>query len=126
MFDLTAGFNLAPRSQCTLIQWLPRSLRGGLTAALPYSASGISPFLFLSHNHRRALSETIIVGLVTNAQFLLQVLDHEIFAAGRANTHFIQNHLPAPEVLRLLTAPLPDDIVTEGSFLHSFRTLLTF
>jgi 3-methylcrotonyl-CoA carboxylase alpha subunit len=57
---------------------------------------------------RRALMETVIVGLTTNQQFLLQVLDHPLFIDGIYNTHFIQNHVPAEKRLAFAKAPLPD------------------
>jgi 3-methylcrotonyl-CoA carboxylase alpha subunit len=55
---------------------------------------------------RRALRETMIVGLVTNQQFLLQVLDDPSFINGDYNTHFIQNNLPAQKRLAWAKAPL--------------------
>eukprot|EP01128_Nolandella_sp_AFSM9_P012304 TRINITY_DN9143_c0_g1_i1.p1 TRINITY_DN9143_c0_g1~~TRINITY_DN9143_c0_g1_i1.p1 ORF type:complete len:754 (+),score=133.26 TRINITY_DN9143_c0_g1_i1:74-2263(+) len=46
---------------------------------------------------RRALAETVIVGLCTNQAFLQLVLAQPIFQSGNYNTHFIQETLP-PEV----------------------------
>jgi len=42
---------------------------------------------------RRALSEASIHGVVTNRDFLLRVLEHPEFVAGRFDTHFIDDHL---------------------------------
>jgi len=50
-------------------------------------------------NARRALEETQIAGVTTNRRFLLAILNHSVFADGRVNTHFIENH--------------QDDLITE-------------
>jgi acetyl-CoA carboxylase biotin carboxylase subunit len=42
-----------------------------------------------------ALSETTILGPTTNLAFLRDVLAHPAFAAGRTNTGFLADHLPA-------------------------------
>ncbi|TAK12303.1 MAG: acetyl-CoA carboxylase biotin carboxylase subunit [Anaerolineae bacterium] len=41
-----------------------------------------------------ALSETVVLGVTTNREFLLDVLQHPVFAAGEATTRFIEEHLP--------------------------------
>ncbi|MEM7343439.1 MAG: acetyl/propionyl/methylcrotonyl-CoA carboxylase subunit alpha [Chloroflexota bacterium] len=41
---------------------------------------------------RRALQQTVIFGVETNRQFLLETIDHPIFAAGEATTAFIEQH----------------------------------
>ena len=43
---------------------------------------------------RRALQETAVGGLRCNRDFLLRVVDHEVFRAGNADTGFIEEHLP--------------------------------
>jgi len=40
----------------------------------------------------QALKHTVLVGLTTNLQFLLQVLTHADFQRGRVSTHFIEEH----------------------------------
>lgn len=44
---------------------------------------------------RRGLAELAVGGLVTNREFLLDVLDAPAFQAGEATTAFIEEHLPA-------------------------------
>ncbi len=41
----------------------------------------------------RALLETVILGVPTNRDFLLAILEHEAFRAGRLSTQFIEEHL---------------------------------
>src|SRR5260370_1796796 len=43
----------------------------------------------------QALRDTVVLGPVTNRHFLIRLLDHPEFAAGRATTAFIGQHLPA-------------------------------
>jgi geranyl-CoA carboxylase alpha subunit len=50
----------------------------------------------------RALEQTVLLGLVHNKQFLVDVLAHPVFAAGGATTRFLEQHLPEP------TRPEPD------------------
>ena len=40
----------------------------------------------------RALKETIIEGIETNKDFLINVLEHPLFKAGECNTKFIDEH----------------------------------
>eukprot|EP01127_Copromyxa_protea_P016737 TRINITY_DN5026_c0_g1_i1.p1 TRINITY_DN5026_c0_g1~~TRINITY_DN5026_c0_g1_i1.p1 ORF type:complete len:705 (-),score=166.30 TRINITY_DN5026_c0_g1_i1:21-2111(-) len=47
---------------------------------------------------KKAIAETIIVGLTTNQAFLLKVLSNPDFIEGHYNTHFIQNHDLTPEL----------------------------
>ncbi|WP_169567379.1 acetyl/propionyl/methylcrotonyl-CoA carboxylase subunit alpha [Sneathiella limimaris] len=42
----------------------------------------------------KALKETLDLGLTTNRQFLVDCLDHENFASGKATTGFIENFFP--------------------------------
>jgi len=58
-----------------------------------------------------ALCETRIAGVETNIDFLLEVLEQEDVAAGRADTHFVEQHLdelirfePAPPAVLVLAA----------------------
>ncbi len=44
---------------------------------------------------RRALDESVLLGLPSNRAFLAQCLAHPVFAAGQASTGFIAQHLPA-------------------------------
>ncbi|MBX3185098.1 MAG: acetyl-CoA carboxylase biotin carboxylase subunit [Polyangiaceae bacterium] len=44
----------------------------------------------------RVLSAASVHGVVTNLDFLRQVLEHEAFIAGRLSTGFIAEHFPAP------------------------------
>ncbi|MBM3644650.1 MAG: biotin/lipoyl-binding protein [Alphaproteobacteria bacterium] len=53
----------------------------------------------------RALRDTVVLGPTTNRHFLIALLEHSEFAAGRATTGFIPAHFP-PE---RLTAPPPTD-----------------
>lgn len=50
----------------------------------------------------RALQETVVLGVTTNLPYLLAILQHPEFTAGRTTTNFIPNHLadwqPAAEV----------------------------
>jgi acetyl-CoA carboxylase biotin carboxylase subunit len=41
-----------------------------------------------------ALEETVILGLTTNREFLLDLLAHPVFADGEATTTFIERHMP--------------------------------
>jgi acetyl-CoA carboxylase biotin carboxylase subunit len=41
----------------------------------------------------RALEETIVLGVPTNRDFLLEVIRHKAFRAGEISTHFIAEHL---------------------------------
>ena len=45
----------------------------------------------------RGLSELAVGGLATNRDFLLAVLEHEVFCRGEATTAFVERHLPAGE-----------------------------
>ncbi len=51
----------------------------------------------------RGLSELAVGGLVTNRDFLLAVLEHEIFRDGRADTGFLSRHLPGADRSRVLS-----------------------
>ncbi len=47
----------------------------------------------------RALRETVVLGPTTNRHFLIRLLEHPEFAAGRATTAFLGKHaFPAPEI----------------------------
>jgi geranyl-CoA carboxylase alpha subunit len=47
----------------------------------------------------RALTETVVLGPVTNRHFLIRLLEHPEFAAGRATTAFLGRHpFPAPAI----------------------------
>jgi geranyl-CoA carboxylase alpha subunit len=47
----------------------------------------------------RALRETMVLGPTTNRHFLIRLLEHPEFAAGKATTAFLVRHeFPAPEV----------------------------
>ncbi|MSP76367.1 MAG: acetyl-CoA carboxylase biotin carboxylase subunit [Rhodospirillaceae bacterium] len=47
----------------------------------------------------RALRETVILGPTTNRHFLIRLLDHPDFAAGKATTAFLTTHaFPAPAI----------------------------
>jgi geranyl-CoA carboxylase alpha subunit len=47
----------------------------------------------------RALRETVVLGPTTNRHFLIRLLDHPEFAAGKATTSFLGKHeFPAPSV----------------------------
>lgn len=54
---------------------------------------------------REALANTVILGPATNRRFLIDCLDHQVFARGRATTAFIPEHFP-PEAR---TRPAPDE-----------------
>jgi len=41
---------------------------------------------------KAALCQTVILGVTTNREFLLDILDQEEFKAGKATTHFIEDH----------------------------------
>jgi acetyl/propionyl-CoA carboxylase alpha subunit len=41
-----------------------------------------------------ALEETVLLGLTTNREFLLDLLAHPVFADGEATTTFIERHMP--------------------------------
>jgi len=56
---------------------------------------------------REALADTVILGPGTNRRFLIDCLDHEVFADGRATTAFIPEHFPA----ETLTRPVPGEPV---------------
>ena len=45
----------------------------------------------------RALEETVVGGLVTNQGYLLQILEHDAFAAGDVTTDFVARHLHAAQ-----------------------------
>jgi acetyl-CoA carboxylase biotin carboxylase subunit len=47
---------------------------------------------------RWSLSRLAISGLRTNKDFLIDVIDHEAFAAGDLSTHFIEDHMKAPAI----------------------------
>jgi acetyl/propionyl-CoA carboxylase alpha subunit len=55
---------------------------------------------------RRALSETVILGIQTNLAHLQAILDTEAFRNGDLTTHFLEEHLPdwQPE-----SVPVPDE-----------------
>lgn len=55
----------------------------------------------------RALEDTVILGIPTNRDFLLDVLRHDEFRAGRLSTQFVEEHLHdwSPP------AQLPDEVV---------------
>lgn len=40
----------------------------------------------------RALQDTVILGVTTNIAYLLNILNHPAFVAGRTNTHFLDDH----------------------------------
>jgi acetyl/propionyl-CoA carboxylase alpha subunit len=40
-----------------------------------------------------ALRDYVVLGLTTNVPFLIDVLNHREFAAGRLHTHFLDDHL---------------------------------
>ena len=42
----------------------------------------------------RGLTQLGVGGVVTNRDFLMRVLEHEAFAAGDIDTHFIERHMP--------------------------------
>ncbi|HEY8377141.1 MAG TPA: biotin carboxylase N-terminal domain-containing protein, partial [Nannocystis sp.] len=44
----------------------------------------------------RALDDTVLLGLPNNKRFLADILQHPVFAEGRATTRFLDEHLPAP------------------------------
>jgi acetyl-CoA carboxylase biotin carboxylase subunit len=44
-----------------------------------------------------ALRRLGVAGVVTNREFLVRVLEHPAFRSGAIDTHFIEQHLPAPE-----------------------------
>jgi geranyl-CoA carboxylase alpha subunit len=47
----------------------------------------------------RALRDTVVLGPTTNRHFLIRLLEHPEFAAGKATTAFLTKHaFPAPEV----------------------------
>src|SRR5260370_10325902 len=47
----------------------------------------------------RALRETVVLGPTTNRHFLIRLLEHPEFAAGKATTAFLGKHdFPAPVV----------------------------
>lgn len=48
----------------------------------------------------RGLSELAVGGLVTNRDFLLQALEHDVFRRGEATTSFLAEHLPPEARLR--------------------------
>jgi acetyl/propionyl-CoA carboxylase alpha subunit len=41
----------------------------------------------------RALEETVVLGVPTNRDLLLEVIRHQAFRAGEISTHFIEEHL---------------------------------
>jgi len=60
-----------------------------------------------------AMRETVALGLITNRKFLIQVLQHPRFLAGRLSTRFIdeeaihkQNNAPHPDEDRLAIVPM--------------------
>ena len=57
---------------------------------------------------RRALSEFKVEGVSTNVPFLLKLLQHPIYRAGKATTFFIQQH---PELLQTTSQANSDDKV---------------
>ena len=52
----------------------------------------------------RALEDTVLLGIASNKDFLIEALRHPRFAAGEADTDFIGNFFPPDD----LTAPAPD------------------
>jgi len=69
---------------------------------------------------RRALHETCVLGVTTNAEFLGRVLDHPLFRAGNVTTRFLEEHpLEAaahpPDAAALIAAALASRLSAEGS-----------
>src|SRR5690606_29435004 len=57
---------------------------------------------------RKALADTVIVGLTTNRQYLLEIAAHPAFAAGELDTGFVERH--AADLLPS-TAPADDRVL---------------
>jgi acetyl/propionyl-CoA carboxylase alpha subunit len=53
---------------------------------------------------RWALSRTVVTGIVSNRDHLLEVLGHPAFRAGELSTHFLEEHLAEP-------TPLPERVL---------------
>jgi geranyl-CoA carboxylase alpha subunit len=111
--------NFLPRSG-TVLAWWPATGAGVRVDHGMRAGQHISPFydpllakLIGSGRTREearrrllaALADTVVLGIETNRTFLASVLEHPVFAAGRAATTFIDRHLGAA----LAARPAPDE-----------------